>query len=42
MGEGKDFVEFAEIRAGDTVRVTLTERLAKGDRVATAADIEVY
>jgi len=42
MGEGKDFMEFAEIRAGDTVQVTLTERLAKGDRVATAADIEVY
>lgn len=42
MGEGKDFVEFAEIHAGDTVRVTLTEPLANRDRVATAADLEVY
>ncbi len=42
MGEGKDFIAFAEIRAGDEVQVTLTEPLAKGDRVATAADVEVY
>lgn len=42
MGEGKHFIELTEVRAGDAVRVTLTERLAKGARVATAADIEVY
>ena len=42
MGEGKDFIALAEIRAGDTVRVTLTEAPAKGARRATAADVEVY
>ena len=42
MGEGKEFIEFGEIRPGDEVRVTLTERLAKGARSATAADVEVY
>ena len=40
--EGKDFIEFAEVRAGDTVRVTLAGRPAKGARVATAADVEAY
>ncbi len=42
MGEGKDFIAFAEIRPGDRVQVTLTERLAKGARAASAADVEVY
>ena len=42
MGEGKDFIAFAEVRPGDRVQVTLTERLAKGARAATAADVEVY
>ena len=42
MGEGKDFITFAEIRPGDRVQVTLTERLAKGARAASAADVEVY
>ena len=42
MGEGKEFIAFGDIRPGDEVRVTLTERLAKGARSATAADVEVY
>ena len=42
MGEGKDFITFAEIRPGDRVQVTLAARLAKGARAATAADVEVY
>ncbi len=42
MGEGKHFIAFAEIRPHDRVQVTLTERLAKGGRAATAADVEVY
>jgi hypothetical protein len=42
MGEGKEFIEFGAIRAGDKVQVTLTEPLAKGARSATAADVEVY
>ena len=42
MGEGKDFITVGEVRAGDRVQVTLTEPLAKRDRVATAADVEVY
>ena len=42
MGEGKEFIAFGDIRPGDEVRVTLTERLARGARSATAADVEVY
>jgi hypothetical protein len=42
MGEGKEFIEFGDIRPGDEVRVTLTERLAKVARSATAADVAVY
>ena len=42
MGEGKDFIAFADIRPGDRVQATLTEPLAKGARAAAAADVEVY
>jgi hypothetical protein len=42
MGEGKDFIAFAEISPGDRAQVTLTEPLAKGARAAAAADVEVY
>jgi hypothetical protein len=42
IGEGKEFIAFGDISPGDEVRVTLTERLAKVARSATAADVEVY
>jgi hypothetical protein len=42
QGEGKEFITFADVRAGDAVQATLTVVPAAHARSATAADLEVY
>jgi hypothetical protein len=42
MGEGKEFIEFADIRTGDACQVTLKAVPAGQEREVTAADLEVY
>ncbi len=42
QGEGKDFIDFAAIEAGQRCRVTLDAAPADGAREATAADVEIY
>lgn len=42
QGEGKDFIDFAAIQAGQRCRVTLDAAPEEGAREATAVDVEVY
>jgi hypothetical protein len=42
MGEGKEFIEFADIRTGDACQVTLQAVPAGREREVTAVDLEVY
>jgi hypothetical protein len=42
QGEGKEFITFAEVRAGDTANATLTTVPGTRARSATAADVEVH
>jgi hypothetical protein len=42
QGEGKDFIGFVDVEAGQRCRVTLDAAPEEGVREATAVDVEVY